>query len=81
MLLDDSPVFTTSVLDLDAPVSLDWQAIDSFQILICLSGEGEVQEDDGEWQPMQAGQTYLFPDTTARVRLRGNMKVINTYVK
>ena len=81
VLLVDSPVFTTSVLDMDAPVSLDWQAIDSFQILICLSGEGEVQEDDGEWQPMQAGQTYLFPATTAKVRLRGNMKVINTYVK
>ena len=37
--------------------------------------------DGSEWQPMQAGQTYLFPATTAKVRLRGNMKVINTYVK
>ena len=81
VLLVDSPVFTTSVLDMDSPVTLDWSAIDSFQILICLSGEGEVAEDDGEWQPMRAGQTYLFPATTAKVRLKGKMQLINTYVK
>ena len=81
VLLVDSPVFTTSVLDMDSPVTLDWSAIDSFQILICLSGEGEVAEDDGEWQPMRAGQTYLFPATTDKLRLKGKMQLINTYVK
>ena len=81
VLLVDSPVFTTSVLNMDSPVTLDWSAIDSFQILICLSGEGEVAEDDGEWQPMRAGQTYLFPATTAKVRLKGKMQLINSYVK
>lgn len=79
--LVDSSVFTTSVLDLDKTVTLDWSAIDSFQIIICLEGEGEVAEDNGEWQPMKAGQTYLFPATTKNVEFRGKMKLINTYVK
>ena len=79
--LVDSSVFTTSVLDLDEKVSLDWSAIDSFQIIICLEGEGEVAEDGSDWQPMKAGQTYLFPATTKNVEFRGKMKLINTYVK
>lgn len=79
--LVDSSVFTTSVLDLDKTVTLDWSAIDSFQIIICLEGEGEVAEDGDDWQPMKAGQTYLFPATTKNVEFRGKMKLINTYVK
>lgn len=79
--LVDQPVFTTSLLDMDKPMTLDWSSIDSFQILICLSGEGEIAEDGGKWHAVHAGETLLFPATTQTLQLRGTMKLINTYVK
>ena len=52
--------FTTSLLDLTAPYSLDLGALDSFVTVLCIEGSGEVFSD-GERTVIVAGACLLVP--------------------
>ncbi len=78
--LVECPYFTTSVYDLDQPINLDYTALDSFVILIGLSGAGIVTEADGTRFVLRAGETILLPATTGRLSVEGTMKFLETYV-
>ena len=78
--LVECPYFTTSVYDLDQPINLDYTALDSFVILIGLSGAGIVTEADGTRFVLRAGETILLPATTGRLSVEGNVKFLETYV-
>jgi len=54
--------FTTSILDLTLPYAKDLSGIDSFTVVMCLSGAGTM-EVDGEEVSLQQGQTVLIPAT------------------
>lgn len=74
------PYFTTSVYDIDQPVDLDYTALDSFVILIPLSGAGIATEADGTHFVLRAGETVLLPATATRLRIEGTVKFLETYV-
>ena len=78
--LVECPYFTTSVYDLDQPINLDYTSLDSFVILIGLSGAGIVTEADGTHFVLRAGETVLLPATTGRLSVEGTVKFLETYV-
>ena len=78
--LVECPYFTTSVYDLDQPINLDYTALDSFVILIGLSGAGIVTEADGTRFVLRAGETILLPATTGRLSVEGTVKFLETDV-
>ena len=73
------PHFTTAVYDLDEPMTLDYQELDSFVILIGLKGEGTIVTDDGQTARIGAGETLLLPATTKEVKVSGTVKFLETY--
>lgn len=78
--LVECPYFTTSVYDLDQPINLDYTSLDSFVILIGLSGAGIVTEAEGTRFVLRAGETILLPATTGRLSVEGAVKFLETYV-
>ena len=71
--------FTTSVYDLDEPMLLDYSELDSFVVLIALSGECTLSTGDAETQ-LRAGETVLLPATTQTLNLSGTVKFLETFV-
>ena len=74
------PYFCTAVYDLDEPMQLDYSELDSFVILIALSGSGTLTDDEGTQASFQAGDTLLLPATTQTVQVEGTVKFLETYV-
>jgi len=52
--------FTTSLYDLTLPYAKDLSEIDSFMVVMCVSGSGSM-EVDGESLEIRQGQTVLIP--------------------
>ena len=71
--------FTTSVYDLDEPMLLDYSELDSFVVLIALSGECTLSTGDAETQ-LRAGETVLLPATTQTLNVSGTVKFLETFV-
>ena len=49
------PYFTTSLLDLTAPETLELADLDSFVVAICIEGRGTIADDNGETLPVHQG--------------------------
>ena len=73
------PHFTTSVYDLDEPMLLDYSELDSFVVLIALSGECTLSIGDAKTQ-LRAGETVLLPATTQTLSVSGTVKFLETFV-
>ena len=73
------PYFTTTVYDLDEPMTLDYSELDSFVILIAVKGGGQLISE-GEEMSFQMGDTVLLPATTKEVKVEGTVKFLETYV-
>ena len=71
--------FTTSVYDLDEPMLLDYSELDSFVVLIALSGECTLSTGDAKTQ-LRAGETVLLPATTQTLNVSGTVKFLETFV-
>ena len=54
------PHFTTSLLDLTLPFAKDLSHLDSFMVVMCLSGNGTLEVDGAE-VPLCQGETVLIP--------------------
>ena len=78
--LVECPYFTTSVYDLTEPMTIDYSELDSFVILIGLSGAGIVTEADGSRFVLRAGETVLLPATTTQLTVEGTVKFLETFV-
>ena len=78
--LVECPYFTTSVYDLTEPMTIDYSELDSFVILIGLSGAGIVTESDGSRFVLRAGETVLLPATTTQLTVEGTVKFLETFV-
>ena len=75
----DCPYFTTAVYDLTEPMTLDYSELDSFVILIAVKGEGAIIAD-GEELEFTEGNTILLPATTGEVKIKGEVKFLETFV-
>ena len=71
--------FTTSVYDLNEPMLLNYSELDSFVVLIALSGECTLSTGDAETQ-LRAGETVLLPATTQTLNVSGTVKFLETFV-
>ena len=74
--------FTTSIYDLTLPYAKDLSDIDSFMVVMCLSGEGTL-EVDGEEVPVRQGETVLIPAAADDICFvpDGSMKVLTSYIR
>lgn len=69
--LVESPYFTTSLIDFNAQVALDYASTDSFIILMCTKGTATLTDDEGNSIVMHTAETVLVPATTRGVTLEG----------
>ena len=82
VLLVTCPFFTTTLFDLTKPYDKDLQALDSFVIVMCLSGKGRIidREEDGRKYEVSIaqGETLLIPASSEGVELlpEGEMKLL-----
>ena len=89
--------FTTSIYDLDKTVHKDLADVDSFVVVMCLSGSGSltdaepVFDEEGRRGPtkghsidLRQGETVLIPASSVGVTFtpaEGGMKLLTSYVK
>ncbi|MBP3256883.1 MAG: class I mannose-6-phosphate isomerase [Bacteroidales bacterium] len=74
--------FTTSIYDLTLPYAKDLSQIDSFLVVMCLTGSGAI-EVDGEEVPVHQGETVLIPAAADDICFvpDGSMKVLTSYIR
>ena len=74
--------FTTSIYDLTLPYAKDLSEIDSFLVVMCLTGSGAI-EVDGEEVPVHQGETVLIPAAADDICFvpDGSMKVLTSYIR
>lgn len=96
IVLVDCPYFTTSLYTLDAPVSKDLSAVDSFLAVMCVEGAGTLLDSEPVIDPetgkrgptkghhvmLREGTTVLIPATSLGVNFipQGSMKLITSYI-
>lgn len=56
--------FKTHLLDLTEPMSVEVSSKDSFMIVICLEGNGELTNSEGNVVSLRQGETVLIPAFT-----------------
>ena len=73
--------FTTSIYDLTLPYAKDLSEMDSFLVVMCLSGTGTL-EVDGEQVSVHQGETVLIPASADDICFipDDNMKVLTSYI-
>ena len=74
--------FTTSLYDLTLPYAKDLSELDSFLVVMCLSGHGTL-EVDGEEVSVHQGETVLVPasaDDICFVPEEGGMKLLTSHL-
>lgn len=64
------PYFSTTLISADHLYSKDLSTLDSFVILLCLSGSGTIVTDDEHAAPYQQGDTILLFAATQRMDIR-----------
>lgn len=77
------PYFTTSLLDLTAPFTLDLAALDSFVVVICTEGRGTLRDDRGNEMPVHRGETVLVPASARSLLItpqEGGIKVLTSWI-
>ncbi len=82
----DCKYFTTSVYDLDKPVSKDLSGIDSFMVVICTAGGGKVAVTDAEGEnavSIRQGETVLIPASAKAVSFTpdSSATLITSYIR
>ena len=76
------PYFTTSLLDLTAPETLELADLDSFVVAICIEGRGTIADDNGETLPVHQGETVLIPASARSLAFTpdGAMKLLTSWI-
>ena len=77
---EDTPLveceyFKTHLLDLTVPLSVDVKSKDSFVILICLEGQGELTDSEGNVVALKQGETVLVPAVTDQITFTPHPKL------
>ena len=73
------PYFSTAVYDLTIPMTIDYEGLDSFVILIGLKGSGTLTAN-GQTVSLNAGETVLIPAAINEVKVNGTVKFLETFV-
>ena len=79
--------FTTSVYQLDAPLTKDLSSIDSFMVVMCVAGSGSLSchsERSEESLPIRQGETVLIPASATGVTFTPSaegLTLVTSYIK
>lgn len=80
-VLASCPYFTSTVMDLNQPTSVDYSSKDSFVIYMCVEGSFEIHIN-GSIEKVNKGETVLIPANAQKVFLDTQAaKVIEVYVE
>ena len=86
-LNEDTPLveceyFKTNLLDLTEPLSVDVKSKDSFMIVICLEGQGELKDSEGNVIALKQGETVLVPAVTDEITFipQSQLKVLTSWI-
>lgn len=80
VLLVECRHFKTSLYDITHSFVLDYYALDSFVILIGITGTGTLTDNEGNVAHLHECESLLIPATTKTLRIEGNVKFLETYV-
>lgn len=82
VLLVSCKYFTTKLLDLDRNFSKDLSALDSFLIIICVEGQGEIVDNEENRETIRQGEILLIPASTKSVQFlpESQFKLLTSYV-
>lgn len=87
VLNEDTPLvecgyFKTDLLDLTEQISVDVKSKDSFVILICLEGQGELKDSQGNVVALKQGETVLVPAVTDEITFipQNQLKVLTSWI-
>ena len=87
VLNEDTPLveceyFKTNLLDLTEPHSVDVMSKDSFMIVICLEGQGELKDSEGNVVALKQGETVLVPAVTDEITFipQSQLKVLTSWI-
>ena len=74
--------FTTNLLDIDIPVTRNYDKFDSFVIYICMQGDCTLKDNKGNSLFISQGESVLVPaDTTSMMIIPSeSSKLLETYV-
>ena len=91
------PYFTTSLYDLDRPLNNDLSGLDSFLVVMCLSGRGTLQDAEpvpgadgrpgptkGHLTDIRQGETILIPATSTGLTFTpdgGPLKLLTSHIR
>lgn len=83
-VLVDCNYFTTSLYDLDKPVTKDLKDLDSFLVVICIAGKGTLKDAEGNEVSLHQGETVLVAADCTGVTFTPEsekMQLLTSYVK
>lgn len=78
--------FTTTIAELEKPLTKELADLDSFLIVMCLTGSGTLVDDEPEGESrisVRQGETVLIPATSRGIRFEpdGPMKILTSCIK
>ena len=83
--LVDCPEFTTRLLQVDQPVAVDYESIDSFVIYIAYDGAAVLEDSEGNRVDLAKGQSVLFPAQNNKVKIfpanESRFAFLETFIK
>ena len=74
--------FTASLIEADRPYAKDLSGLDSFLIIVCTGGQGEITDNEGNRESLRQGETILIPASTKSVEFipEGSLTVLTSFV-
>jgi len=80
-VLASCPYFTSTVIKLDEPTTMDYTTKDSFVIYMCVEGSLEITINDAT-ETVQKGETVLIPANATQVVLEPkDARILEVYIK
>jgi len=81
-LLVECEYFKTHLLDLTEPLSVDIKSKDSFMIVICLEGQGELNDSEGNVVALKQGETVLVPAVINEITFipQSQLKILTSWI-
>ena len=78
----DCPYFSSTLIDTDRIVPLDYQGLDSFIVWICLDGQASFTSQHKHKGLLRKGETLLFPacDQPTAVIPDGSVRLLEVYI-
>lgn len=77
----DCDYFTTSAMTVAGEADIDLTHRDSFTIISAIEGKAQIVDANGTYYSLPQGSTALIPASMPRVSIRGNCKIITTYIR